>query len=130
MRITDLLSKEAIELNVEAKDKNDIIDKMTQLMKKTGRINNLEEYKNLVLKREEEGSTGVGEGIAIPHGKGDCVNEPGLVAMVVPNGVEYDALASEAAPAESTASAETEAAETEAATEAAETEAESTEAAE
>lgn len=92
MRITDLLSKEAIELNVEAKDKNDIIDKMTQLMKKTGRINNLEEYKNLVLKREEEGSTGVGEGIAIPHGKGDCVNEPGLVAMVVPNGVEYDAL--------------------------------------
>ncbi len=92
MRITDLLSKEAIELNVEAKDKNDIIDKMTQLMKKTGRINNLEEYKNLVLKREEEGSTGVGEGIAIPHGKGDCVTEPGLVAMVVPNGVEYDAL--------------------------------------
>ena len=44
MRITDLLSKEAIELNVEAKDKNDIIDKMTLLMKKTGRINNLEEY--------------------------------------------------------------------------------------
>ena len=92
MRITDLLSKEAIELNVEAKDKNDIIDKMTLLMKKTGRINNLEEYKKLVLKREEEGSTGVGEGIAIPHGKGDCVTEPGLVAMVVPNGVEYDAL--------------------------------------
>ena len=92
MRITDLLSKEAIELNVEAKDKNDIIDKMTQLMQKTGRINHLEEYKNLVLKREEEGSTGVGEGIAIPHGKGDCVTEPGLVAMVVPNGVEYDAL--------------------------------------
>ena len=92
MKITDLLSKETIELNVEAKDKNDIIDKMTRLMLKTGRINNLEEYKNLVLKREEEGSTGVGEEIAIPHGKGECVTESGLVAMVVPNGVDYDAL--------------------------------------
>ena len=92
MKITDLLSKETIELNVEAKDKNDIIDKMTRLMLKTGRINNLEEYKNLVLKREEEGSTGVGEEIAIPHGKGECVTEPGLIAMVVPNGVDYDAL--------------------------------------
>lgn len=92
MKITDLLSEETIELNVEAKDKNDIIDKMTRLMLKTGRINNLEEYKKLVLKREEEGSTGVGEEIAIPHGKGECVTEPGLVAMVVPNGVDYDAL--------------------------------------
>ena len=92
MKITDLLSEESIELNVEAKDKNDIIDKMTRLMLKTGRINNLEEYKKLVLKREEEGSTGVGEEIAIPHGKGECVTEPGLVAMVVPNGVDYDAL--------------------------------------
>ena len=92
MRITDLLSKDGVELNVTAKDKNDIIDKMTKLMLKTGRITDLNAYKELVLKREEEGSTGVGEGIAIPHGKGDCVTEPGLVAMVVPNGVEYDAL--------------------------------------
>ena len=92
MRITDLLSKDGIELNVTAKDKNDIINKMTNLMLKTGRITDLNAYKELVLKREEEGSTGVGEGIAIPHGKGDCVTEPGLVAMVVPNGVEYDAL--------------------------------------
>ena len=92
MKITDLLSEESIELNVEAKDKNDIIDKMTRLMIKTGRINNLEKYKKLVLKREEEGSTGVGEEIAIPHGKGECVTESGLVAMVVPNGVDYDAL--------------------------------------
>ena len=65
---------------------------MTKLMLKTGRITDLNAYTELVLKREEEGSTGVGEGIAIPHGKGDCVTEPGLVAMVVPNGVEYDAL--------------------------------------
>lgn len=92
MRITDLLSKDGIELNVNAKDKNDIINKMTKLMLKTGRITDLNAYKELVLKREEEGTTGVGEGIAIPHGKGDCVTEPGLVAMVVPNGVEYDAL--------------------------------------
>ena len=92
MRITDLLSKDGIELNVNAKDKNDIINKMTKLMLKTGKITDLNAYTELVLKREEEGSTGVGEGIAIPHGKGDCVTEPGLVAMVVPNGVEYDAL--------------------------------------
>ena len=92
MKITDLLSEKSIELNVKAKDKNDIINKMTELMLKTGRITDLNEYKELVLKREEEGSTGVGEGIAIPHGKGNCVTEPGLVAMVVPEGVEYDAL--------------------------------------
>ena len=92
MRITDLLSEKAIELNVKAKDKNDIINKMAELMLKTGRITDVNEYKELVFKREEEGSPGVGEGIAIPHGKGNCVTEPGLVAMVVPEGVEYNAL--------------------------------------
>ena len=85
MRITDLLSEKAIELNVKAKDKNDIINKMAELMLKTGRITDVNEYKELVFKR-------VGEGIAIPHGKGNCVTEPGLVAMVVPEGVEYNAL--------------------------------------
>ena len=65
---------------------------MAELMLKTGRITDVNEYKELVFKREEEGSTGVGEGIAIPHGKGNCVTEPGLVAMVVPEGVEYNAL--------------------------------------
>ena len=92
MRITDLLSEKAIELNVKAKDKNDIINKMAELMLKTGRITDVNEYKELVFKREEEGTTGVGEGIAIPHGKGNCVTEPGLVAMVVPEGVGYNAL--------------------------------------
>ena len=92
MRITDLLSEKAIELNVKAKDKNDIINKMAELMLKTGRITDVNKYKELVFKREEEGSTGVGEGLAIPHGKGNCVTEPGLVAMVVPEGVEYNAL--------------------------------------
>ena len=92
MKITDLLSKDSIELNVSASSKDDIISKMTELMLKTGKITDANAYKELVLKREEEGSTGVGEGIAIPHGKGDCVKEPGLVAMVVPEGVEYDAL--------------------------------------
>lgn len=54
MRITDLLSKDGIELNVNAKDKNDIINKMTKLMLKTGRITDLNAYTELVLKREEE----------------------------------------------------------------------------
>ncbi len=92
MKITDLLSKDSVELNVSASSKDDIINKMTELMLKTGKITDANAYKELVIKREEEGSTGVGEGIAIPHGKGDCVKEPGLVAMVVPEGVEYDAL--------------------------------------
>ena len=92
MKITDLLNKDAIKLNGIANSKQDTINKLVDLMAKNGNLTDKEKYKEVVLKREEEGSTGVGEGIAIPHGKGDCVTEPGLVAMVVPNGVEYDAL--------------------------------------
>ena len=92
MRITDLLSKDAIRLRVTANSKNEIIQKMVSLMYDTGKITNKKEFEKIVLKREEEGSTGVGDGIAIPHGKSNIVKEPGLVAMVVPEGVEYNAL--------------------------------------
>lgn len=92
MRITDLLKKEGIELHGKAANKQEAIEKMVDLMAATGRLKDKEAYKKQVFLREEEGTTGVGEGIAIPHGKCDAVKEPGLAAMVVEGGVDYDAL--------------------------------------
>lgn len=92
MKITDLLSKEGIELNGQAASKREAIDKMVDLMDRTGKIRDKEAYKKQVLLREEEGTTGIGEGIAIPHGKCDAVKEPGLAAMHVKGGVDYDSL--------------------------------------
>lgn len=92
MKITDLLSTEAIELHAEAADKKDILQKAVDLMCKTGNITDREQYLAAVYAREEEGTTGVGEGIAIPHGRCDGVSKPGLIAMVIPKGVDYEAL--------------------------------------
>ena len=92
MKITDLLNENAIQLNGMANSKQEVIDKLIELMQNNGNINNKEEYRNVVMKREEEGTTGIGEGIAIPHGKSDAVSKPGLSAMVVPNGVEFHSL--------------------------------------
>lgn len=92
MKITDLINKDAIDLNVHISTKKELIKKATELMAQNGNIKDLEKYENLVLKREKEGSTGIGEGIAIPHGKGECITKPGLAAMVIPNGADFDAL--------------------------------------
>ena len=92
MKITDLLSKDAIKLNGIANSKQDAINKLVDLMAKNGNLTDKEKYTQVVLKREEEGSTGIGEGIAIPHGKTDAVSRPGLSAMVINNGVEFDSL--------------------------------------
>ena len=92
MKITDLINKNAIDLNVHISTKKELIKKATELMAQNGNIKDLEKYENLVLKREKEGSTGIGEGIAIPHGKGECITKPGLAAMVIPNGADFDAL--------------------------------------
>lgn len=92
MKITDLLSVEAIDLNAQASDKKDILQKAVDLMCKTGNITDREQYLAAVYAREEESTTGVGEGIAIPHGRCDGVKEPGLIAMVIPEGVDYEAL--------------------------------------
>ena len=92
MKITDLLSTSAITINGTANSKEELISKMVDLMANNGNIINKEEYKRVVLEREKEGTTGIGEGIAIPHGKTDAVSKPGLSAMVVPNGVEFDSL--------------------------------------
>ena len=92
MRITELLDKRSIRIDGAPKSKNEALDQMVELMAKSGKINNLEAYRQEVYRREEEGTTGVGEGIAIPHGKGAFVDKPGLAAMVVKDGVDYDSL--------------------------------------
>ncbi len=97
MKITDLLVKEGIELNGHASSKREAIDKMVDLMAATGKITDKEAYKAQVLRREEEGTTGIGEGIAIPHGKCDAVSAPGLAAMVLKDGVDYESLDGEPA---------------------------------
>ena len=92
MRVRDLLSPSCIDLNGIASSKTNAIEKMVDLMEKRGNLTNKEVYKKGVFAREEESTTGIGEGIAIPHCKSDSVKEPGLAAMVLPEGVEYDAL--------------------------------------
>ncbi len=91
MRISDLLKKESIELGVKVTGKEEAIDKLVGLMEAGGRLMDKAGYKEGILKREALGSTAVGDGIAIPHAKVDAVKEPGLSAMVVPEGVDYEA---------------------------------------
>lgn len=92
MRITDLLDSKSICLEGTPGSKNEALDQMVDLMARSGKINDLEAYRKQVYLREEESTTGIGDGIAIPHGKCDAVTRPGLAAMVVREGVEFDAL--------------------------------------
>ncbi|MEY8518037.1 fructose-specific PTS transporter subunit EIIC [Lachnospiraceae bacterium 29-84] len=92
MKITDLLKKESIELDGKAGSKSEAIDKMVELMAASGKLSDPAAYKAQVFRREEEGTTGIGEGIAIPHGKCDAVKAPGLAAMVLKDGVDYESL--------------------------------------
>ena len=92
MRITDLLSEKTISIDVKASSKEDIIKQAVALMAKSGVISDVTVYEKGVFKREEESTTGIGEGIAIPHCKSEVVKKPALAAMVIPEGVEYAAL--------------------------------------
>lgn len=92
MKIRDLLAVESIDLNGKVTGKNETLDAMVALMAKSGKINDVEKYRKGVYAREEEGTTGIGEGIAIPHCKSDVVSKPGLAAMVIKDGVDFDAL--------------------------------------
>lgn len=92
MRITDLLDKRSISLSASPKTKSEALDQLVDLMVASGKINDKEAYRKQVYAREEESTTGIGMGIAIPHGKCDAVDKPGLAAMVVKNGVEFEAL--------------------------------------
>ena len=92
MRITDLLDVKSISLDLAPGSKSEALDMAIDLMVKSGKINDREVYKKQVYLREEESTTGIGEGIAIPHGKCDAVDKPGLAAMVIKNGVDFDSL--------------------------------------
>ncbi len=92
MRITELLDERSISLCGTPQNKNEALDQVVELMVKSGKINDREAYRRQVYAREEESTTGIGEGIAIPHGKCDAVSRPGLAAMVVKEGVDFDSL--------------------------------------
>lgn len=92
MRITDLLDRRSICLDAAPKSKSEALDQVIHLMVKSGKINDEEAYRKQVYAREEESTTGIGEGLAIPHGKCNAVDRPGLAAMVVKDGVDFDAL--------------------------------------
>lgn len=92
MRINDLLDSRAIDLNAQVSTKEEAINRLVALMAESGKIEDVQVYQACVEKREEAGSTGIGEGVAIPHAKTNAVREPGLAAMVVKNGCDYDSL--------------------------------------
>ena len=92
MKITDLLAKESIKLNATIKDKDEVLNTMVDLMNKSGKISDKKLYLEAVKAREEEGTTGVGNGIAIPHGRCSGVKQAGLAAMSIKGGVEYNSL--------------------------------------
>lgn len=92
MRIIDLLDKRSISLTAAPKSKEEALNEAIALMAESGKINDTEGYRRQVFAREEESTTGVGEGIAIPHGKCAAVNRPGLAAMVIKDGVDFESL--------------------------------------
>lgn len=97
MRIRDLLDKRAICLDAAPKSKQEALDQAIDLMVKSGKISDKEAYRKQVYAREDESTTGIGEGIAIPHGKCSAVKAPGLAAMVIRDGVDFESLDGEPA---------------------------------
>lgn len=92
MRIRDLLEKRSVCLNAEPVSKEDAISQLVEAIASTGCINDINRFREAVFDRERKSSTGLGEGIAIPHAKSEGVSHPGLAAMVVPNGVDFDSI--------------------------------------
>ena len=92
MTIRDLLAAESINLNGTPAGKTEALNQCIDLMAKSGKIADVETYRKGVFAREEEGTTGIGMGIAIPHGKSDAVTKAGLAAMVVKDGVDFESL--------------------------------------
>lgn len=92
MTIRDLLAAESINLNGTPAGKTEALNQCIDLMAKSGKIADVETYRKGVFAREEEGTTGIGMGIAIPHCKSDAVTKAGLAAMVVKDGVDFESL--------------------------------------
>ena len=92
MKILDLLKNVSIDVNATCSNKDEAIDTLVSLMAKQGNLNNQDVYKQGIYAREELSTTGIGEGIAIPHAQSEAVNAPGPAAMVVKDGVDYQSL--------------------------------------
>jgi len=92
MRVTDLLKNASIDLGAQVKDKQDAISHLVDLMEKGGNLKNKEQYKKDVLAREASGTTGLGDGIATPHAKSAGVKAPGLAAMTIPDGIDFQSM--------------------------------------
>ncbi|WP_286910892.1 PTS sugar transporter subunit IIA [Clostridium sp. UBA1652] len=92
MEIKDMFSKERVCLQLGAKNKLEAIDELIDILVKDGKINDKETFRKAVLKREEEFSTGIGMGIAIPHGKSDSVNEAAIVFGKSDQGIDYGSM--------------------------------------
>ncbi|WP_034446457.1 PTS fructose transporter subunit IIABC [Butyrivibrio sp. AE2032] len=92
MKITDLLKKDGIELNCPAADQLAAIDRMIELHTKVGNLTDAAKFKEAILAREEKGSTAIGMGIAVPHGKSAAVAKAGLTALTIPSGIDYKSL--------------------------------------
>ena len=92
MRITDLLDARSISLQAAPGNKEEALNQAVELMTQRGNISDKAAYRRQVGEREKESTTGIGEGIAIPHGKCAAVSAPGLAAMVIPGGVDFDSL--------------------------------------
>lgn len=90
MRITDLLNKNSIKLNLSSSTKSEVIDEMVDLVENSGNLNNKEEYKKAIIAREEMSTTGIGEGVAIPHAKTKYVDKACLGAGISKNGINYE----------------------------------------
>lgn len=90
MKITDLLSKETIKLNLESETKADVLNELATILENAGKLNDLDGFLAAVKARENEFSTGIGKGIAIPHAKIDAVKLPSLVFAKSDNGIDFD----------------------------------------
>ncbi len=90
MRIIDLLDKKSVTLNLIASTKIEAIDEMVNLVENSGNLNNKEEYKKAIIAREEMSTTGIGEGVAIPHAKTKAVNKACLAAGISKDGIDYE----------------------------------------
>ena len=92
MKIKDLLKKEGIALSVDAADQNAAIDKLIELHSKVGNLSDAKAFKEAILAREAKGSTAIGMGIAVPHGKSAAVKTAGVSAITIPAGIDYKSL--------------------------------------
>ena len=92
MKITDLMSKEAIKIHGHASSKMDAIEQMVSLMYRQGNVSDKEVYKEAVIERENLSTTGMVDGIAIPHARTNAITQAGIAAMTLPEGVDYESM--------------------------------------